>query len=189
MASVSSTIRAVLFDRDGTLIEDVPYNGDPARVVPMPQARSALERLREAGIRIGMISNQSGIGRGLISHRRVRAVNRRLVELVGGLDVVLYCPHVDADHCGCRKPQPGLVHRACEQLGIPPSQTVVVGDIEADMVAARRAGARGVLVPTPWTLPDEVGRAQIVAADLTTAVDVVLMWRTPPGTDARGVAA
>jgi HAD superfamily hydrolase (TIGR01662 family) len=68
----------VLFDRDGTLIVDVPYNGDPARVVPMPGARAALDRLRAAGVRVGVVSNQSGIARGLLTRAQVEAVNARM---------------------------------------------------------------------------------------------------------------
>lgn len=76
-------LQAVLFDRDGTLVEDVPYNGDPAAVRPMPTARAALQRLRRAGVRAGVVSNQSGIARGLITESQVRAVNARVDLLLG----------------------------------------------------------------------------------------------------------
>ena len=77
---------AVLFDRDGTLVVDVPYNGDPALVEPMPGARAALERLRAAGLRIGVVTNQSGLARGRFTADQLDAVNRRVEELLGPFD-------------------------------------------------------------------------------------------------------
>ncbi|HEY7077494.1 MAG TPA: HAD-IIIA family hydrolase [Solirubrobacteraceae bacterium] len=165
---------AVLFDRDGTLIADVPYNGDPDRVEPLAGACEALERLRAAGVAVGMVSNQSGIGRGLLAHDDVRAVNRRVEELLGPLDVVEYCPHAPDDGCSCRKPAPGMVLAAAARLGVDPRRCVVVGDIGADVDAGRAAGARGVLVPNERTRPEEVAAARERAASLTEAVDLLL---------------
>jgi HAD superfamily hydrolase (TIGR01662 family) len=161
---------AVLFDRDGTLIRDVPYNGDPGLVSPMPGAREALDALRSAGVPIAVISNQSGIARGLISEDQVLAVNRRVEELLGPVGVWLHCPHGPGDGCECRKPAAGLVRRAADLLGVPAGDCVVVGDIGADVGAAAAAGARAVLVPTLATRLEEVARAHETAPDLTTAV-------------------
>jgi histidinol-phosphate phosphatase family protein len=166
--------RAVLFDRDGTLVHDVPYNGDPALVRPVEGARDALARLRAAGLLVGLVTNQSGIARGLLTHRDVRAVNDELQRQVGGFDVVAVCPHAPADRCACRKPRPGLVLQAARALGLRPDQTVVVGDIGADVGAAAAAGARSVLVPTPVTRPAEVAAAPVVAPDLAAVVRHVL---------------
>lgn len=167
-------IRAVLFDRDGTLIVDVPDNGDPALVEPMPGAVAAVRRVRAAGLDAAVVSNQSGIGRGVLTPAQVEAVNTRVDELVGPFDVWVYCPHAEADACGCRKPAPGLVLRACHALGVTPAEVVVIGDIGADVAAARAAGARGVLVPTPVTRAQEVAAAETVAPDIRAAVDLVL---------------
>ncbi|MGP4050539.1 D-glycero-alpha-D-manno-heptose-1,7-bisphosphate 7-phosphatase [Streptomyces sp. 2A115] len=161
---------AVLFDRDGTLVEDVPYNGDPHRVRPMPGARQALDLLREHGVRTGVVSNQSGIARGLLSHEEVRRVNDRIDALLGPLDAWTVCPHGPDDGCRCRKPAPGLVLRAAAHLGVRAGDCAVIGDIGADVAAARRAGAHGVLVPTPHTRRDEVSAAEHVEPDLLTAV-------------------
>jgi HAD superfamily hydrolase (TIGR01662 family) len=166
--------RVVLFDRDDTLIHDVPYNGDPASVEPMPGAAAALERLRRHGVRIGVVSNQSGVGKGFITAREVLRVNARVEELLGRIDVWEICPHDHADGCGCRKPRPGLVERAAERLGARPSDCVVIGDIGRDVEAAAAAGARGILVPTSRTRMEEIARAREVAPDLGTAVDLVL---------------
>ena len=165
---------AVLLDRDGTLVEDVPYNGDPDRVVPRPGAERALARLRAAGVRLAVVSNQSGLHTGRLTPGQVEAVNRRVEELLGPVGPWLICPHAPDDGCGCRKPAPGLVLQAAAALGVDPARCAVVGDIGADVEAARAAGARGVLVPTARTRPEEVRAAPEVAPDLEAAVDRLL---------------
>jgi histidinol-phosphate phosphatase family protein len=165
---------AVLFDRDGTLVADVPYNGDPGRVVPMPGAREALARLRAAGVATAVVSNQSGVARGRLRPEQVEAVNRRVEELLGPLGPWLVCPHGPADGCRCRKPAPGLIEAAASALGVEPRDCVVIGDIGADVEAAKAAGARAVLVPTPVTRPEEVADAPEVAPDLPAAVALIL---------------
>jgi histidinol-phosphate phosphatase family protein len=172
---------AVLFDRDGTLVQDVPYNGDPSAVVAMPGARAALDRLRAAGLRLGVVTNQSGIARGLLTPAQVDAVNRRVGELLGPFDTWQVCPHGETDGCGCRKPGPGLVYAAARALGTEAARCVVVGDIGRDMGAALAAGATGVLVPTPVTLPGEITAAPSVVADLPAAADAILARHAPPG--------
>jgi histidinol-phosphate phosphatase family protein len=165
---------AVLFDRDGTLVADVPYNGDPAKVLAMPGAREALARLRRAGVATAVVSNQSGVARGRLTQEQVEAVNRRVEELLGPLGPCLVCPHGPDDGCRCRKPAPGLVEAAAAALGMEPGDCAVIGDIGADVEAARAAGARGVLVPTAATRPEEVTAAPEVAPDLTAAVELLL---------------
>ena len=165
---------AVLFDRDGTLVVDVPYNGDPALVQPVPQAAAALERLRRAGVPTAVVTNQSGIARGLLTRAQVDAVNARAAELLGDLGPVLVCEHGPEDGCACRKPAPGLVLQAAARLGVAPQDCAVVGDIGADVGAALAAGARPVLVPTPVTRAEEVAAAPEVATDLLAAVELLL---------------
>jgi histidinol-phosphate phosphatase family protein len=165
---------AVLFDRDGTLVHDVPYNGDPALVDPVPGALAALTRLRAIGVPVGVVTNQSGIGRGTLSRDQVDRVNDRVEELLGPFDTWQLCPHAPADGCDCRKPAPGLVLAAAAALGVPTARCVLIGDIGTDLAAARAAGARAVLVPTPVTRPEEVRSAPAVAADLPSAVELAL---------------
>ena len=167
-------LKAVLFDRDGTLVRDVPYNGDPDRVRPMPQARVVLDCLRAQGIATGVLSNQSGIGRGILTVGQVAAVNVRIEQLLGPFDVWDICPHRPEDGCTCRKPAPGLIRRACRRLGIAPGEAAYIGDIGSDIEAARAAGVRGVMVPTALTLPAEVDAAPEVAADLRSALLLLL---------------
>ncbi|MFU8872678.1 HAD-IIIA family hydrolase [Micromonospora sp. SL4-19] len=165
---------AVLLDRDGTLIEDVPYNGDPEKVRPVPGAREALDRLRAAGLRLAVVSNQSGLARGFFTVEDLRRVNARVEELLGPFDSWQICPHGEPDGCVCRKPAPGLVHAAARALGTMPTRCVLVGDIGADMIAAAAAGAAGVLVPTPATRPEEIAAAPTAARNLPAAVDEIL---------------
>ncbi|MEV5886286.1 HAD family hydrolase [Streptomyces sp. NPDC052020] len=176
-----SPVKAVLFDRDGTLVHDVPYNGDPGRVKPVDGAREALALLRGRGIRTGVVTNQSGVARGLLTDAAVRAVNRRVDDLLGPFDVWAVCPHGPDDGCRCRKPEPGLVLWAAGRIRADPADCVVVGDIGADVEAARRAGAHGILVPNERTRPEETATAAHVATDLLTAVRAVLGGRPPAG--------
>jgi len=125
---------------------DVPYNDDPDLVQLVPGAREALDRLRIAGLRVGVLTNQSGVGRGMISEKQMHAVNARVDELLGPFDGWFVCPHAPDDDCDCRKPKPKLVFDAAERWGVPASEIVVVGDKESDVEVARNAGARAIRV-------------------------------------------
>jgi histidinol-phosphate phosphatase family protein len=169
-----SLFDAVLFDRDGTLVVDVPYNGDATRVEPVPGARPALDRLRAAGLKLGVVTNQSGLARGLFTAGEMAEVHARMQDLLGPFDTWQVCPHDDGARCRCRKPAPGLIHAAAAALGTTPERCIVVGDIGRDMTAAAAAGAAGILVPTRVTLAEEIAAAPAVAGDLTAAVDLIL---------------
>ncbi|UNZ19284.1 HAD-IIIA family hydrolase [Streptomyces sp. 891-h] len=173
--------RAVLFDRDGTLVEDVPHNTDPGRIRPRPSAREALATLRAAGVPAGVVSNQPDVGRGIVALAQLDALHARMEALVGPIAVTAVCPHLPQDGCGCRKPQPGLVLAACRVLGVRPPETAVVGDIAADLGAAHRAGATGVLVPNPATRAAETRAAPRTAAHLAAAVRALVGIPTRPG--------
>ncbi|HXV93175.1 MAG TPA: HAD family hydrolase [Pseudonocardia sp.] len=181
--------QGVLFDRDGTLVHDVPYCGDPALVRPVPAARGALALLRTHRIPVGVVTNQSGIARGLLTPERVDAVNRRVDALLGPFDTWQVCPHGPDDGCGCRKPRPGMVLAAAERLGVAVHRLAVIGDIGADVAAAAAAGARSVLVPTPVTRTEEVAAAPVVRPDLLAAVRHLLGHEHDPGGDPRGRVA
>lgn len=170
----TGTLKAVLFDRDGTLVVDVPYNGDPQLVRPMESAGPALDRVRRAGLATGVVSNQSGVARGLLTLHQVDAVNQRVDQLLGPFDVWQVCPHGPEDGCDCRKPAPGMILCACRALGIDPSEAAFVGDIGADMGAATAAGTRAVLVPTSVTRQEEIDAAELVAEDLEQAIELLL---------------
>ncbi|MFK0068512.1 D-glycero-alpha-D-manno-heptose-1,7-bisphosphate 7-phosphatase [Streptomyces sp. NPDC091046] len=189
MSPADNAVKAVLFDRDGTLVHDVPYNGDPDRVRPVDGAREAVALLRAHGIRVGVVTNQSGVARGLITDGDVRRVNRRIDDLIGPFDVWAVCPHGPDDGCHCRKPRPGLVQWAAGRLCAAPADCVVVGDIGADTEAAERAGARGILVPNDRTRPEETAAAAHVAPDLLTAVRTLVTGPPTGRTPANGRTA
>ncbi|MBV8154731.1 MAG: HAD family hydrolase [Candidatus Eremiobacteraeota bacterium] len=147
----------MLFDRDGTIVHDVPYNGDPALVDPVPRAKELLDELRARGIKVGVLSNQSGIGRGMITHEQMEAVNRRVDELLGPFDGWYVCPHAPEEDCECRKPKPKLVLDAARQWRVRPSEIAVIGDKTSDVDVAKNAGAVGVLVGRGVSLNDAIG--------------------------------
>lgn len=140
--------RAVFLDRDGTVIHDLDYPRDPDQVRLVPGAAAALARLRDAGFALVLVSNQSGVGRGLITPREAELVHERVVALLAERDVRLdgayYCPHAPDAGCGCRKPAPGMILEAAERLGIDVSGSYVVGDKPSDVRAGQRAGCRTV---------------------------------------------
>jgi histidinol-phosphate phosphatase family protein len=138
-------IEAILFDRDGTLIHDVPYNGDPTRVRPIDGTAETLAELRRAGLLLGVVTNQSAIARGMITHDQVAAVNIEVERQLGPFDTWQICPHQDADDCLCRKPSPGLIIQAVKALEVAPARCLVVGDRSTDLAAAKAAGAKGIL--------------------------------------------
>ncbi|MEI4274044.1 HAD-IIIA family hydrolase [Klenkia sp. LSe6-5] len=166
--------KALLVDRDGTLVVDVPHNGDPDLVQPLPGAVGAVQAARTAGLPVGVVTNQSGLARGAFTAADLAAVHRRVDELFGAFDAWAVCPHGPDDGCACRKPAPGSVLAAAASLGVEPADCVLVGDIGSDVAAARAAGARAVLVPTEETRAAELAVAPVVARDLGTAVAVVL---------------
>ncbi|PZE62025.1 haloacid dehalogenase [Curtobacterium sp. MCPF17_001] len=174
MALSDRPLRGVLFDRDDTLVVDVPYNADPERVVPVAGAADAVAAARAAGLAVGVVTNQSAIAKGLATRDQVDATNARVDELVGPFDVWEVCPHDRGDDCACRKPRPGMVLAAADQLGLDAADLVVIGDIGADVSAAVAAGAQGILVPTDRTMPAEVEAATTVAGSIEEAVALVL---------------
>jgi D-glycero-D-manno-heptose 1,7-bisphosphate phosphatase len=137
--------RALLLDRDGTLIGDVGYPRDPARVEPLPGALEALRAL-QADFALVIVSNQSGIGRGLISEAEALAVHDRMIELFGRGGVrftgAYYCPHAPDAGCACRKPAPGLLLDAARELGLDLAGSIMIGDKPSDIVAGLAAGCQ-----------------------------------------------
>jgi D-glycero-D-manno-heptose 1,7-bisphosphate phosphatase len=170
--------RAVFFDRDGTLMEDAHYCADPALVKVFPGVPEALRRLKDAGFAVVIISNQSGIGRGLISQAQHRAVHEEFLRQAGrgSVGASYYCPDAPGVPSSCRKPEPGMVLAAATVHHIHLAASYFVGDKSADIECGRRAGTRTVLVLTGY------GREQNCAADFTCldaveAVDTIIGHR------------
>jgi D-glycero-D-manno-heptose 1,7-bisphosphate phosphatase len=155
--------RAVFFDRDGTLMEDTHYCGDPALVKVFPGVPEALRRLKHVGFGIFIVTNQSGIGRGLITEAQYLAVQDEFLRQVGrdSVDASYYCPDAPGVPSNCRKPEPGMVLLAAAAHHIDLAASYFVGDKSADIECGRRAGTRTVLVLTGY------GSEQKCAADFT----------------------
>lgn len=148
----SAARAAVFLDRDGTVIEDRHYLGDPAGVALLPGAGEAVARLNQAGLPALLVTNQSGIGRGYFAEEDFLAVQRRLAELLAAhgarLDGVYHCPHAPDREppCDCRKPSPGLFRRAARDTGVALERSFFVGDRLRDVAPALELGGTGILV-------------------------------------------
>jgi rfaE bifunctional protein nucleotidyltransferase chain/domain len=138
----------VLLDRDGTLIRDVPFLHDPAKVEILPGVIEGLLKLQAAGLRLAIVTNQQGIGLGYYSAQDFIAVNQRLLRELGARGIrisrIYFCPHSLGEQCSCRKPATGMVVRAMRDFGVAPEQTFMVGDSDDDMRAGADAGCRTV---------------------------------------------
>ncbi len=174
---------AVFLDRDGTIIRDERYLADPARVVPVPGAARAIARLRAAGYAIVVITNQSGLARGLFTAEQYEAVRERTDSVFAAagaaLDATYMCPHHPAftGPCECRKPGLELYTRAATDLGLDLRKSVLIGDRWSDVAAAPALGARGILIPNPGTPAAETSRATregMVAPTLDAAASAIL---------------
>jgi D-glycero-D-manno-heptose 1,7-bisphosphate phosphatase len=155
--------RAVFFDRDGTLMEEVQYCADPAKVRVFPGIPEALRQLRAAGWRVFVITNQAGIGRGLFTEEQYRAVQREFLRQVGEdlVDATYYCPDPPGVPSTRRKPEPGMVLEAAAEFAIDLPASYLIGDKAIDIECGRRAGTGTILVLTGY------GREQRCAADFT----------------------
>jgi D-glycero-D-manno-heptose 1,7-bisphosphate phosphatase len=135
---------AVFLDRDGTIIEDEGYLADASRVRLLAGAVDALQTFRERGLLLVLISNQSGIARGLITpaqHGEVHARVQHVLAVEGlALGGAYYCPHGPDDGCACRKPKPGMLQQAARDLGVDLTRSFMVGDKMSDVAAGRAAG-------------------------------------------------
>lgn len=166
----------VILDRDGTIVIDRGYLADPDRLEFMPGAPEALRWLCERGYRLVVITNQSGVGRGLFTIDQVETMNARLhamVEEAGAkLSGIYVCPHLPEAHCACRKPNLALMRQAAMELNFNPCRSVVIGDKESDIEFGCRAGARAI-----WISPEMTSVQRRVEASVTvrTLMDAVLL--------------
>jgi D-glycero-D-manno-heptose 1,7-bisphosphate phosphatase len=170
--------RAVILDRDGTIVVDRGYLDDPAQLCLLPGAAQGLRSLHERGHQIIVVSNQSGVGRGLLTLTRLHEINgllTRMLEAAGAkLDGIYCCPHRPEDNCACRKPKTKLVLDAAAALGFDPNNCVVIGDKSSDIELGRRLQATTMLVSAngrasdgEWIEPD------FVVGDLTAAARII----------------
>ena len=170
--------KAVFLDKDGTLVRNVPYNVDPAKVELTPHATRALRELSRAGFRLLVVSNQPGLAHGYFAEDRLHVLHAHLRSLLPELSEFYYCPHGPDEDCACRKPACGLLLRAAYRHGIDLARSWMVGDILDDVEAGRRAGCRTVLVDngneTEWQR-GPLRKPHFVARDLGEAANAILL--------------
>lgn len=168
---------AIFLDRDGTLIHDIGYISDWRQVNLLSGVGEALWQIQQDGYLLVVISNQSGIGRGIITAGEAQRVHERTVELLGDcgvrLDGVYYCPHVPDDHCACRKPAPGLLLQSARELKIDLARSIMIGDKSSDVQTGKAAGCRTLLFG-PGDLPDASALADHSAGSWFEIADWVL---------------
>jgi D-glycero-D-manno-heptose 1,7-bisphosphate phosphatase len=158
--------RFVLLDRDGTINAERHYLSHPHQLSLLPGAAAGLRALRELGLGLVVVTNQSGIARGYFDHARLGAIHDRLHELLGSagveLDGIYFCPHGPDDNCLCRKPREGMALAAARELGFRLDESFMIGDKPCDIELGRRIGATTILVRTGYGA--ETGRAAAAAA-------------------------
>ena len=178
---------AIFFDRDGTLMEEVGYCGDPAMVRVFPGASAAVAQLRAAGFRIVIVTNQSGIGRGYFTEADFHRVQAEFLRQLGEpVDAVYYCADAPDVSPSKRKPAPDMLLDAARELDLDLARSFMVGDREGDIQAGNRAGCRSILVLTGYGASDpkhvEYGAAH-VASDLDAVVAYLASRQLSPDPD------
>jgi D-glycero-D-manno-heptose 1,7-bisphosphate phosphatase len=167
---------AVFVDRDGTIMEDRDYCSDPKDVKIFPGVPEALGRLKSKGFKLIIITNQSGIGRGLMTAEQYRAVEEEILRQLGAglIDATYFCPDVPGQVSICRKPAPGMIMEATWKHQIDLSRSFLIGDKEIDIECAHNASVRAIRVET-GPQRDMVGSmADWIAEDLPAAAEIIL---------------
>lgn len=174
--SSSETCPAVFLDRDGTLMADVDYCGDPARVEVFPNAGDALRQLKQSGYKLIVVTNQSGIGRGYFSENDYRAVEREFLRQLGNdlVDATYYCADLPGTNSLRRKPAPGMILEAQRDHHLDLARSFFIGDKTSDIECGRNAGVRTILVETGYGAQETNSRADWIARDLTHAAETIL---------------
>ncbi|MFL6589333.1 MAG: D-glycero-alpha-D-manno-heptose-1,7-bisphosphate 7-phosphatase [Chthoniobacterales bacterium] len=167
---------AVFLDRDGTLMRDVDYCGDPANVEVFPEATDALRRLKQNGYKIVIVTNQSGIARGYFTEQQYREVEAEFVRQLGEglIDASYYCPALPGSGSVRRKPGPGMIFEAQSDHRIDLRRSFMVGDKASDIGCGENAGVRTILVQTGYGAQQKHTNADWVARDISHAVDIIL---------------
>ena len=167
---------AVFVDRDGTIMHDADYCFDPKQVQIFDGAAAALRRLKDAGYKIIVITNQSGIGRGFFSEKQYRAVESEVLRQLGDnlIDATYFCPDAPVKPSKCRKPAPGMVLEAARDHDVDLSRSFLIGDKEIDAECAHNAGVRAIRVRTGFDKMTDGSCADWVAEDLPAAAEIIL---------------
>jgi D-sedoheptulose 7-phosphate isomerase len=167
----NETARAVFVDRDGTINHDVPYCPSPDKFEMYADVPQGLKLLQDAGLKLVVVTNQSGLARGYFTREALEAIHERMRHELQShgvvLDAVLYCPHHPDDGCPCRKPNVGLFKTASEEHRFDLARSFVIGDAQSDVEAARTIGAKVVLVKR--TPENKAKGADFTAKDMNDA--------------------
>jgi D-glycero-D-manno-heptose 1,7-bisphosphate phosphatase len=168
--------QAVFIDRDGTIMEDTDYCSDPADVRIFPGVLEALRQLKSRGFKVIIITNQSGIGRGLFTVHQYRAVEAEVLRQLGDgmVDATYHCPDAPGQPSNCRKPAPGMIVQATQDHSIDLSRSFLIGDKEIDVECAHNAGVRAIRVRTGDQYDMTTTTADWVADDTPAAVQIIL---------------
>lgn len=171
--------KAIFLDRDNTIIDDVPYAADPDKVVIMPGVVDALKAFRDAGYFLIVITNQSGIGRGLFTEEEMNLVNEKMELLFREFDIefndILYCPHSPEDNCECRKPSPKLIEAVAKKHNISLKDSVMIGDKVSDVESGIAAGCGvNILLKGVNKGYDNVPANVVLVDSITEAVCIVI---------------
>lgn len=166
---------AIFLDRDGTLMEDVDYCGDPKDVRVFASAPEALRKLRQRGYKLLVITNQSGIARGLFTEDEYREVEREMLRQLGDglIEATYFCPHRPEDGCTCRKGSPEMVFKAARDYDLDLSRSYFIGDKKSDMDCGRNAGVKTILVQTGYGKQTSAQLADLIARDLAEAAVII----------------
>jgi D-glycero-D-manno-heptose 1,7-bisphosphate phosphatase len=174
-------MRFVFFDRDGTLIKLYDYLGDPALVELLPSVVEGLKLLLSHNLALAVVTNQSGVGRGMYSLADMHACNNRLAQILLTHDIPLHgiyaCPHGPKEGCACRKPLPGMIQQAQATHTFDPAQSFVVGDNDSDLALARNIHAKAILVTTghgAQTLAKPHTKPDFIAPDILTSAQWIV---------------
>jgi D-glycero-D-manno-heptose 1,7-bisphosphate phosphatase len=173
--SVQTRAPATFVDRDGTIMQDADYCSDPKQVQIFPGVPEALRRLKSNGFKLIIITNQSGIGRGLFTIDQYRAVEAEVLRQLGDglIDSTYFCPDVPGQHSSCRKPAPGMILQAAREHKIDLARSFLIGDKEIDAECGRNAGVRTIRVQTGPQRDMTSTIADWVAADLVEAAEII----------------
>jgi D-glycero-D-manno-heptose 1,7-bisphosphate phosphatase len=183
---VTSQRRFVLIDRDGTINVERNYLCDPEQFDLIPGVAAAIRRMKEAGLGVVVVTNQSGVGRGYYGIAQVTRVHQHMAELLAAegasVDGIYLCPHGPDDECDCRKPLPGMIEQAVAEHGFDPAKAFVIGDKEIDIGLGRAVGATTFLVRTGYGRDFEPStKADHVVDDLAAAAAIIVRMLDSPG--------
>jgi histidinol-phosphate phosphatase family protein len=176
MSRANAKTPAVFVDRDGTIMHDADYCSKPEQVRVFNGVSDALRRLKGAGFKVIVITNQSGIGRGFFTEKQYRAVEAEVSRQLGDglIDATYFCPDAPGQQSKCRKPAPGMVLQAAREQNVDLSRSFLIGDKEIDAECAHNAGVRAIRVRTGFDKMTDGSRADWVTEDFAAAAKIVL---------------